>query len=272
MNKILNLLLLVLSINKLQVTDAFALNASTLASYGYDNTTEDIIINDSMNSIQDDDKRITDIDPNAFKGYTKLKSIKFIWTWFQTIDLEMFNYATSLRTLSFESNPNLTNITNKNKIKLSSLQELDIFFDTPLKLLDANAINGLPNLIKYSWLNSDSRYKSLKPNELAPLKKLQYLAISTINQTSLTKSHFNGLSSLSYLSFHSSDITKVDANTFSGMSNLSYLNLGLNSIRSFEYLQIPKTLETIDLYTNNLNYFKLSRTMSAVKKTRSQQQ
>lgn len=218
MNKIVNLLLLLaLSINKLQVTDAITLNASTLASYGFNNMSTDIVINNNYNN------PITDIDSNAFKGYTQLKSLEFNGNLFQTIDLEMFKYATSLRALTFVSALSLINITNKNKIKLSSLQELDIFFDTPLMLLDANAINGIPNLIKYSWLNSNSRYKSLKPNELAPLKKLQYLAISTINQTSLTKSHFNGLSSLSYLSFPSSEITKVDANTFSGMSNLSYL-------------------------------------------------
>lgn len=41
--------------------------------------------------------------------------------------------------------------------------------------------------------------------------------------------------------------------------------MALNSIRSLEYLQIPSKLDTLRLFGNNMNYFKVSRTISVIK-------
>ena len=205
---------------------------------------------------------ITDIDPDVFKGYNQLTTLRLQSNGFSKVDLSMFKDLVKLEILDLRYNP-MTELTNSKKIIFPFMAHL-YCDNSQLTNLDSNIINGLPNLLTF-FVQSGYQLSPLKPNQLSAWKKLQNLGILTKNQTSLTKEYFNGLNSLVYLSFMNSGIKTVEVHTFVPLTNLTYIGLSGNDITAFEYLQIPNKLDTLDLQRNKMNYFMLSRTMGAIK-------
>ena len=236
---------------------AVILGASMLSQLGYNNESSEILIRKY---------EISDIDPNAFKGYTKLTYFNLQSSSLSKIDLGLFKDSVNLQSLHLINNPSLTELTNSKKIVFPFMQILTIW-ETPLTNLDSNVINALPNLTEFECPNSN-RLSPLKPNQLSSWKKVQTLFLRTKNQTSLTKEYFNGLSSLSYLSFLNSNIKTVEVHTLLSLPNLTNVEFYYNDITAFEYLQIPNKLDILDLQGNKMNYFMLSRTMGFIKNLR----
>ena len=234
---------------------AVTLDASMLAQLGYNNKTTDVNIGDFA---------ITDIDPNAFKGYKNLTYFRVQPSGLAKIDLSVFNDSVNLQNILFINNPSLTQITNSKKVVFPSMQSL-LLSGCPLNNLDSNVINSLPNLGSLEINNYNNLQLSpLKPNQLSPLKKLGILYISVINQTSLTKDHFTGLNSLGALLFTNSHIKTIEVHSLLAMPNLTYVDFSNNDITAFEYLQIPPKVNQLRLSGNKMNYFMLSRTMGFV--------
>ena len=252
--KMLRLLVLLslLACNQYDVS-AVTLDATLLAQLGFNNQSSYVNV---------DENNITDIDPNAFKGYTRLTFLTMKSNAFSKLDLSAFKDLVNLQLLSLGSNPLLTQLTNSKKIIFQFLEELDCY-NNPLTSLDSNVINGLPNIVSFYAIN-DYQLSPLKPNQLSSWKKLANLFITTKNQTSLTKEHLNGLSSLRSLQFRYSNIKTVEVHTFVTFSNLTYIGLEGNDITAFEYLQIPNNLKSLTLGGNKMNYFMLSRTMGVI--------
>ena len=250
------ILISLLAINAYDVTAA-TLNASLLNQFGYNNQSDKISLIGYF---------ITDIDPNAFKGYTQLRMLSLVGLELSKIDLEIFNDSVNLGYLKLSENP-LTQLTNSKKIQFPSLRCL--FLDNcALNNLDSNVINALPNLIVLSVKTYHScQLSPLAPNQLSPLKQLQFLFITTRNQRNLTKDHFNGLNSLFLISFERSNIEAIAKDTFSDMPNLTFLDLFNNSLTSLEFIKFPPKIIDLNLGGNRLSHFALSkRTLGAVKK------
>ena len=234
------------------------LDESLLTQLGYNNQSSSVSIN--INNI-------TDIDSIAFKGYTQLTSLSIQQSSLSKIDLGLFKDSVNLQSLNFLYNPILTQLTNSKKIIFSFVQIL-VFKDCPLSNLDSNVVNAFPNLTTFDFKSSSANLVQLSPlkvNQLSPWKKLKILSISTKNQTSLTKEHFNGLSSLTFLSFMKSNIKTVEVHTLLALPNVTAVDLSYNDITAFEYLQIPDKLIRLNLEGNKMNYFMLSRTMGYLK-------
>ena len=231
---------------------AVTLDESLLNQRGYNNQSSYIYI-----SIYN----IDDIDPNAFKGYTSVTTMRLESSQLTKVDLSLFKDMVNLDSLSLSYNIKLTQLTNAKKIMFPSMTSLQLS-GCPLINLDSNVTNALPKL-QYFYFNLASQ---LKFNQLSQCKKLQTLEIETKNQTSLTKEHFNGLSSLISLSFINSNIKTIEVHTFNKLPNLYFIDLRINELRSFEYLQIPPNVNALDLSGNKMNYFKLSRTMGVIQR------
>ena len=229
------------------------LNAALLTQLGYNNYSTFLGLH-----FQD----ITDIDPNAFNGYTQVRNVLLMANSLSKVDLSSFKELIKLEILDLEFNP-LTELTNSKKITLPSVQFLSCF-STQLASLDSNVTKGLPNITFFEVQNSYN-LSPLRPNQLLPWKKLQTLKLATKNQTSLTKEHFNGLTSLNSLSFITSSIKTVEVHTLLVLTNATSVDFGFNDITAFEYLQIPKKLESLNLQSNKMNYFMLSITMGYLK-------
>ena len=246
-------ILIALSTNDYGV-NAVILDASMLARLGYNNQSSQINIAGSD---------ITDIDANAFKGYTKVTYFRIQSSGLIKIDLGVLEDSVNLQTILFFNNPSFTQITNPRKIVFPFVERFAIN-DCPMSYWDSNCINALPNVTTleiYSELKSRNQLSPIKPNQLSPLKKLHMLYIKTKNQTSLTKDHFAGLGSVDWLSFKDSDIKTVEVHTLLALPNIRNVDLSYNDITAFEYLQIPEKLNGLGLKGNKMNYFMLSRTM-----------
>lgn len=216
---------------------AVTLDASMLNQLGYNNQSYRIYTMDL---------NITDIDPEAFKGFPLMIELDFFNSPLTKLDLEVFKYSSNLQLLNFQS-CKLTQLTNSKKIKVPSLYKL-VFFDTPLVSLDSNVIQGLPNLVRFI-LYWSFQLSPLKPNQLSAWKKLESMCITTKNQTSLTKDHFNGINSLKRLIFLNSNINTIEVHTLLALPNATEIDFGENELKSFEYLQIPPNLEKLNLYS-----------------------
>ena len=217
-----------------------------IAQLGYDNQSLNIYIFEN---------NTTDIDPNAFKGYTQLNYVSLSSNSIKKIDLAVFKDSINLQELDFSFNP-LTQFTNSKKIIFPFLRTF-FLYDCALESLDSNVVNALPN-ITYFDVQNDKQLNPLKPNQLSAWTKLQTLNIVTKNQTSLIKEHFNGLSSLNSLSFRNSNIKTVEIHSLLALPNVTFVDFSNNDIYAFEYLQIPTKLETLYLERNKMNYFMLS--------------
>ena len=250
-----HLLVLSLLASNVYSVAAVTLNASLLTQLGYNNKSSYIFINGND---------ITDIDSDAFNGYNQLTTFTILSSSLSKIDLGVFKDLVNLETLDLRYNP-LSQLTNSKKITFPFLQVLDLN-GCPLANLDSNVVNSLPNLVKLVVYNSNPiQLSPLKINQLSSWKKLLGLYISTKNQKSLTKAHFNGINSLIELSFANSNIKTIEVHTLLALPNVTFVDFTNNELTSLEYLQIPKKLETLYLQGNKLNYFRLSRTMGAVK-------
>ena len=232
---------------------AITLDANLLTQLGYNNQSLLVYANGY---------NITDIDPDAFKGYNQLTILRLQSDGLSKVDLSLFKDLVKLEILDLNNNPSMTELTNSKKIIFPFIAHL-YCDNSKLTSLDSNVINGLPNLLTFFVQNG--QFSPLKPNQLSAWKKLQNLGLLTKNQTSLTKECFNGLNSLVYLSFMNSGIKTVEVHTFVQLTNLTYISLSGNDITAFEYLQIPNKLDTLNLQGNKMNYFMLSRTMGVIK-------
>ena len=136
-----------------------SLTASMLNQRGYNNQSTYVYISDFT---------ITDIDPNAFKGYTQMTYLSLIVN-ASKLDLGLFKDSVNLGWLRLFTQS--AQITNLKKITLPSLMILYLY-DYPLASLDTNVINGTPNLSSlffsssYSYINQPG---ALKTNQLSPL-------------------------------------------------------------------------------------------------------
>lgn len=157
---------------------AVTLDASLLTQRGYNNESLGIYIFGAGNNNIND---IDNIDPNAFKGYTKLLGLNLRLNALSKIDFEVFKDLVSFRGLDLSFNP-LTQLTNSKKIVFPFFESLSLN-GCPLTSLDSNVINSLPNLTTFDFQNG-YQLNSLKPNQLSQWKKLQNLYITTKNQTS----------------------------------------------------------------------------------------
>ena len=227
------------------------LDASMLTLFGYNKESSYVFFYNS---------NVTDIDPNAFKGYSKVTTLGLPNNALAKIDLEWFKDMVNLTYLYISDNPLLTQVVNPKKIVFPLMQVLEIA-RCPLTSFDSNVINALPNLVSFTG----NQPSPIKPNQLSPWKKLQTLIVSTGNQTSLTKEHFNGLNLLGGLSFKDSNIKTIEVHTLLALPNVSSIDFSNNVLTSFEYLQIPPKVTTLNLGGNKMNYFMLSRTMGVIK-------
>ena len=235
---------------------AVTLDATLLIQLGNNNQSSSVYINGN---------NITDIDPNAFNGYTQLKSLSIQQSALSKIDLGLFKDLVNLQSLDFSYNPSLTQLTNSKKIAFPFIQSL-LLNSCPLPSLDSNVINALPNLTQFYAQNANPvQLSPLKANQLSAWKKLQTLGISTKNQASLTKECFNGLGSLESLAFMYSNIKQIEVHSLLALPNVNNVDFSDNEITAFEYLQIPSNLILLRLSGNKMNYFRLSKTMGYLK-------
>jgi hypothetical protein len=236
---------------------AVILDASMLTQLGYNNQSESIYLVSSG---------ISAIDPNTFKGYTQLKGVTFQGNALTSVDLELFNDSSNvLLGLYFTSNP-LTQLTNSKKITFPLLKYLNLIYCPTMTNLDSNVVNGTPSMESFEYFDYNylSQSSPIKPYQLSPWKKLEWLRIEVKNQSSLTKEHLNGLNSLTFLQF-TSNIKTMEVHTLLAIPNVTNVDLSNNQMTSFEYLQIPSKLTILDLHGNRINYFKLSVTIGTVR-------
>lgn len=232
---------------------AFTLNASFLTQLGYNNQSTHV-------NIYNYD--ITDIDTNAFKGYSNVVYLSFASCSLTKIDLEVLKDLVNLVAFEIQDSP-FSQMTNSKRIIFKQLQNLN-FYDCPLVSLDSNVINSLPNLTQLT-IDNHNQLSPIKPNQLSVLKKLLYLTLSTNNQMSLTKAHFTGLNSLWKLDFKASNIQTMEVQTLLALPNVLYVDFSNNAFTSFDYLQIPNKLVGLYLGGNKLSFFRLSKTISVIK-------
>jgi Leucine-rich repeat (LRR) protein len=181
---------------------AVTLDASLLTQLGYNTKSYGIYV---------DRENITDIDPNAFKGYTQVNYIGLQMNLISKLDLEVFKELVNLRQVFLSYNP-LTQLTNVKKLTFPQITSFYLN-DCQLKSVDTDVINGLPNLMYFDvercYLNDP-----LKPNQFSAWKKLNSLTITTKNQVTLNKTHLNGINSLSAFAFTYSNIKTVQVRRF----------------------------------------------------------
>jgi hypothetical protein len=193
--EMLHLLVLLISLlaNNAYGVVAISLDETLLTQLGFNNGSLNVVINGYD---------ITEIDVNAFKGYTQMTQLQIEYSGFSTLDLELFKDSVNLQTLTLSYNPSLTHLTNSKKLIFPTMRYLNLYVPL-LSSLDPNLIKGLPYLNTFYFqmqpLTLSHQLSPLKPNQLSAWKKLENLGILTNNQTSLTKEHFNGLSSLVFL-------------------------------------------------------------------------
>ena len=228
-------ILLLIAINVL-IVNATTLNESLLKQQGFNKTSSNITI---------DNPTIIEIDTNAFKEFTNITIVKLTLIKLSSIDLKVFKSSSPNLISIWISAPSITKLTNSEKTRFPTLQKLELNVSA-LLILDSDVINGLPNLTQLSFTNS-FQLSPLKPNQLSSLKNLDILRLVVKNQTSLSKSHFNGLTSLRNLVFQSSNIQKIDNDTFNGLTNLEILNLWNNSLNQLDLSHVSWKLTSLML-------------------------
>lgn len=183
---------------------AVILDASMLTQLGYNNQSESIYLVSSG---------ISAIDPNTFKGYTQLKGVTLQGNGLTSVDLELFNDSSNvLLGLYFTSNP-LTQLTNSKKITFPLLKYLNLVYCPTMTNLDSNVVNGTPSMEQFDYFDYNylSQSSPIKPYQLSPWKKLEWLKLEVKNQSSLTKEHLN------FLDVSHNNISVIGPGTFNGL-------------------------------------------------------
>lgn len=232
---------------------AILLNSTYLNQLGY---------NTSSTQIQLNARDITEIDWNAFKGYSKLVEVSLRNNQLSVLDIGVFrdSAGSSLKTLDLIGNP-LYQLTNPLSYYFPLLSNLYLSRSS-LTSLDPKVINQLPNLVS---LDVGDQLSPLKANQLSTLKKLEVLTITTKNQGNLIKDHLNGIVSLGTLKFSSSGIKTIDADTLMVLPNLTHVDFSNNELTALDFLQFPSKVDIVVFQGNRLSSFKLCPTIAVVK-------
>ena len=233
---------------------AVLLTTSLLAQLGFNSTSTYIYIW----------QNITEIDWNAFRGFSNMVMVSMSYNQLTKLDIGVFRDGTNLKRLDIGYNP-LIRLSNSRNYTYPSLESFALG-NIPLTSLDANVINAMPNLIGFE---AGDQLKPLQPNQLSPLKKLQSLTITTRNQRILTREHFNGISSIMSFKFTSSNIKTFEPDILIKFPNLTFTDLSNNEMTALDFLQFPSNpigyyYYILDLHGNKLNSFRLCPTIQSI--------
>lgn len=187
---------------------AVLLTTSLLAQLGFNSTSPYILISW---------QNITEIDWNAFRGFSKMVWVTMTYNGLTKLDIGVFRDGTNLKSLDIGYNP-LIRLSNSRNYTYPSLESF-AFANIPLTSLDPNVINAMPNLIA---LDAGDQLKPLQTSQLSPLNKLQSLTITTRNQKILTREHFSGISSIMRFTFPSSNIKTFEPDILIKFPNLTF--------------------------------------------------
>ena len=227
------LVLLSLVTSNVYVADSYTLTASVLSQMGYNNESWTININDN---------NIDSIDPNAFKGYSKITHFTLISTNLLTMDIEIFKDAVNVDSIYIDTS-SLNKLTNSKNIILNKI--FSLYLSTNLTSLNKPIINAFASLSRFG---ASSNLKTIDVHTFESLSKLdtislmhnlitsfEYLQIpKNLKQLVLSENKMNyfalsrTMGVLDYLKIDKNLFRSFKSMDFTFLANLTYLCLSDN--------------------------------------------
>ena len=169
---------------------------------------------------------LTRVEPGAFRGLSKLDTLRLVGTLLTALQPGVFEGLPSLRKLSVSSNKGLT-------------------------MLEPGVFDGLPNLDNLRLINNS--LKTLDPDIFDGLN-LRFLHLWENELQSLPPSIFDGLGELESLYLFDNQLRSLETNVFDRLSKLRILGLQNNGLKTLppDLFHGMSRLEQVDLQRNQL--------------------
>ena len=193
---------------------------------------------------------LTRVEPGAFRGLSKLDTLRLVGTLLTALQSGVFEGLPSLRKLSVSSNKGLTALEPGVFDGLPNLDDLSLI-NNNLKTLEPDIFDGLNLRSLQLWENE---LQSLPPGIFDGLGELEKLYLSENQLRSLETNVFDGLSKLWLLALGENELKKLPPNLFRGLSSLKRVFLGDNQLATLppNLFRGLSSLDRVFLHDNQL--------------------
>ena len=194
---------------------------------------------------------VTEVEANAFDGFTSLRTLSLRYNGLTTLDADIFDGLTSLENVELHGN-DLTTLDADIFDGLTGLRHLWLS-ENSLTALDADIFDGLTSL-EYLHLYKNA-LTELDEGIFDGLTSLQYLRLNSNNFGTLPVDLFDPLNgSLEHLTLSGNDLTALDEGIFDDLTGLKNLHLSSNALTALDegIFDGLTGLKNLDLSSNAL--------------------
>jgi Leucine-rich repeat (LRR) protein len=209
---------------------------------------------------------VVNLSPKIFQPLRYLQILDLSFNKLVNTDSHLFGYLRNLETLLLNDNnlnrfygSTVVNITRLKKLYINNnnLSELNNL-SFPNSSLTLNASHNLIQSLSFSKL-SDMKVIDLSANGIMIMKRISfknvavkelYLDQNYLGINSFGSETFSNLQGLELLSLSNNQITQLDPNLFKNNNKLKTLNLAKNNLRSSNLLNLPVSLNKLNLNSN----------------------
>lgn len=199
---------------------------------------------------------INDMHTEAFAGLSVLSSLHLGFNRLERLSTKLFSNCSSLVDLYLQGNMLRQVPEAIREIKL--LKTLDLGDNLLTNSLTASSLEGLHHL--YGLRLAGNGLRSLNASMFRPVAKLQVLNLADNQLSKLDEGVFRQLPTLRMLRLDNNKLEELNG-ILAGQTQLRFLNVSDNRLQWFDYAFLPKSLEWLDLHSNQIedlgNYYKL---------------
>ena len=211
----------------------------------------------NLHSLKINQNIIDNIHSDAMTGLSVLSSLQLGYNRLERLELDVFKNCTSLVDLSLPGNVFREVPRALKQIKL--LKTLDLG-DNLLthSLTTSRSLEGLSHL--YGLRLAGNGIRHLNSSVFRHVPKLQVLNLADNQLSKLEHGVFNHMVSLRMLRLDNNKLEELNG-ILAGQTELRFLNVSANRLQWFDYAFLPKSLEWLDLHSNQIeeigNYYNL---------------
>ncbi len=210
----------------------------------------------NLHSLKVSHNIIQEVNNDALLGLSVLSSLNFGFNRLERLSESLFDNCSSLVDLYLQGNMFRQVPQAIRRIKL--LKTLDLGDNLLTNSLTVASLEGLHHL--YGLRLAGNGLRTLNASMFEPVAKLQVLNLADNQLSKLDEGVFRQLPSLRMLRLDNNQLEELNG-ILAGQTQLRFLNVSQNRLQWFDYAFLPKSLEWLDLHSNDIedlgNYYKL---------------
>lgn len=210
----------------------------------------------NLHSLKLNYNHLNEIHGEALAGLSVLSSLHLGFNRLERLAGKLFANCSSLVDLYLQGNMLRQVPEAVRQIKL--LKTLDLGDNLLTNSLSASSLEGLHHL--YGLRLAGNGLRSLNASMFGPIAKLQVLNLADNQLSKLDEGVFRQLPTLRMLRLDNNKLEELNG-ILAGQTQLRFLNVSENKLQWFDYAFLPKSLEWLDLHSNQIedlgNYYQL---------------